>query len=292
MKKIVKNKNTNKNAKPKLKIKLHKDFVILLILVIILISLLPFYIFKIKDIIYSNSFANYVSDTYSNYINPIFSIEKIVYYTSAFVTDNSEDNNFQNINIGEYTDIAVYINNTRSSDELNDENTISELYIDNIKVESKTNKGQCLLGYKNPYYFATYRGIEAPANGRIDFNIITTNKDNKESAYNTPSFYQDCSNPISLGYTNKDIVTNFEIANTDTLAINGSILKKANIPTEDLAFNMSFKIHIKNNKNEEFICNVNRPVLNGDFASGIYDGYIATQFTPDEGTYQFIKISN
>ena len=55
---------------------------------------------------------------------------------------------------------------------------------------------------------------------------------------------------------------------------------------------MSFKIHIKNNKNEEFICNVNRPVLNGDFASGIYDGYITTQFTPDEGTYQFIKVSN
>ena len=269
-----------------------KDFIILLVLIIILISILPFYILKIKDIVYSNKFANYVSDTYSNYMNPIFSIEKIVYYSSAFVTDNSEDNNFQNINIGEYTDIAIYINNTNTSDELTDENTISELYIDNIKVESKTNKGQSILCYKNPYYFATYRGLEEPSNGRIDFNIITTNKDNKESAYNTPSFYQDCSNPISLGYINKDLVTNFEIANTDTLAINGSIFRKANIPLDDLSFTMSFKIHIKNNKNEEFICNVNRPVLNGDFASGIYDGYIATQFTPDEGTYQFIKISD
>lgn len=269
-----------------------KDLIILLVLIIILVSLLPFYVLKIREIALSNKFANYVSDTYSNYTNPIFSIDKIVYYSSAFVTDNSSDSNFQNINIGEYTDIAIYVNNTNTTDELTDENTISELYIDNIKVSSKTNKGQPTLCYKNPYYFATYRGLEEPANGRIDFNIISNNKDNKESAYNSPSFYQDCSNPISLGYINKDMVTNFEVANTDTLALNGTIFQKANLTIDDLAFTMSFKIHIKNNKGEEFICNVNRPVLNGDFASGIYEGYVATQFTPDEGTYQFIKISD
>ena len=203
-----------------------KDLIILLVLIIILVSLLPFYVLKIREIALSNKFANYVSDTYSNYTNPIFSIDKIVYYSSAFVTDNSSDSNFQNINIGEYTDIAIYVNNTNTTDELTDENTISELYIDNIKVSSKTNKGQPTLCYKNPYYFATYRGLEEPANGRIDFNIISNNKDNKESAYNSPSFYQDCSNPISLGYINKDMVTNFEVANTDTLALNGTIFKK------------------------------------------------------------------
>ena len=30
---------------------------------------------------------------------------------------------------------------------------------------------------------------------------------------------------------------------------------------DDLTFNMSFTIHIKNNKGEEFICNVDRPVF-------------------------------
>ena len=54
---------------------------------------------------------------------------------------------------------------------------------------------------------------------------------------------------------------------------------------------MSFQIHIKNNKGEEFICNINRPVLTGDYSSEIYNGYIATQFSPDSGTYQFVKIS-
>lgn len=118
-----------------------KDFIVLLILIIILISLLPFYIFKIRDIIYRNNFANYSYETYNNYMSPVFSIEKIVYYSNAFVTDNSKDNNFQDINVGQYTDIAIYINNTNKSDDLTDENIISELYIDNIKVSTNSDKG-------------------------------------------------------------------------------------------------------------------------------------------------------
>ncbi len=268
-----------------------KDFVALLILIIILISLLPFYIFKIRDIICRNNFANYSYETYSNYISPIFSIEKIVYYSNAFVTDNSKDNNFQDINIGQYTDIAIYINNTNKSDDLTDENTISELYIDNIKVSTNSDKGTQSLSYKNPYYFATYKGLQEPVNNRIDFSIINSNKDNKESAYNTPAFYQDCSNPISLGYINKDIVTNFKMQNTDIISLNGTILPKANITLDDLSFNMNFTIHIKNNKNEEFICTIDRPVLSGEFSSQIFNGHIATQYSPDPGTYHFIKIS-
>ena len=54
--------------------------------------------------------------------------------------------------------------------------------------------------------------------------------------------YQVNNNNIKAFETAKKFISNFEIANTDTLAINGSILKKANIPTEDLAFNMSFKL--------------------------------------------------
>ena len=268
-----------------------KDLVILLILVIILISLLPFYIFKIRDIIYRNNFENYSYETYSNYLNPIFSIEKIVYYSNAFVTDNSQGNNFQDINIGQYTDIAIYINNANRSDDLTDENTISELYIYNIKITANSDKGNRILSYKNPYYFATYKGLQEPTNNRVDFSIISNNKDNKESAYSNPVFYQDCSNPISLGYINKDIVTNLKMQNTDRISLNGTILQKANIPLEDLTFNMKFTIHIKNNKNEEFICTVDRPVLSGEFSSQIFNGYIATQYSPDPGTYQFIKIS-
>ena len=54
---------------------------------------------------------------------------------------------------------------------------------------------------------------------------------------------------------------------------------------------MSFTIHIKNNKGEEFICNVDRPVLSDETSSQLLNGYIATQYSPDKGTAQFIKIS-
>lgn len=119
---------------------------------------------------------NYSYETYNNYMSPVFSIEKIVYYSNAFVTDNNKDNNFQDINVGQYTDIAIYINNTNKSDDLTDENTISELYIDNIKVSTNSDKGSKSLSYKNPYYFATYKGLQEPNNNRIDFSIITNNK--------------------------------------------------------------------------------------------------------------------
>ena len=55
---------------------------------------------------------------------------------------------------------------------------------------------------------------------------------------------------------------------------------------------MSFTIHIKNNKGEEFICNIDRPVLRDEASSQLLNGYIATQYSPDNGTAQFIKISD
>ena len=274
------------------KIHMRKDLIILLILVILIVAMIPIYFVNITLAVRNNIFAKETIKTYSNYSAPIFTIENIIFYSNAFVTDNSKDQNLQDIDIGQYTDIAIYINNHNTSEELTDENTVKQLYIDNIKITSNSDKGERIIGYKNPLYFAKYKGIEAPENNRIDFNIISTNKDNKESSYNNPSFYQDCSNPISLGYINKDIVTNFEVANTDTLSLNGTILQKANIALEDLTFNMSFTIHIKNNKDEEFICNINRPVLSGEASSQIFNGYIATQYSPDKGTYQFIKISD
>ena len=124
-----------------------KDLIILLVLIVILISLIPFYILKIRDIIYSNKFATYSYETYTNYTNPIFSIEKIVYYSNAFVTDNSSDGNFQNINIGQYTDIAIYINNTNASELTKTEvdsknNTYRTTAFANIKITSGTYSGQ------------------------------------------------------------------------------------------------------------------------------------------------------
>lgn len=274
------------------KIHMRKDIIILLILVILIIAMIPIYFVNITLAVRNNIFAKETIKTYSNYSAPIFTIENIIFYSNAFVTDNSKDQNLQDIDIGQYTDIAIYINNHNSSEELTDENTVKQLYIDNIKITSNSDKGERIIGYKNPLYFAKYKGIEAPENNRIDFNIISTNKDNKESSYNNPSFYQDCSNPISLGYINKNIATNVSVNSNSAVALDGSILKQANITLEDLVFTMSFQIHIINNKDEEFICYINKPILTEEQNNSLFDGYIATQFSPSPGTYQFIKKEN
>ena len=274
------------------KIHMQKDIIILLILVILIIAMIPIYFVNITLVVRNNIFAKEAINTYSNYSAPIFTIENIVFYSNAFVTDNSADQNLQDIDIGQYTDIAIYINNHTSSEELTDENTVNQLYIDNIKITSNSDKGEKIIGYKNPLYFAKYKGIEAPENNRIDFNIISSNKDNKESSYNNPSFYQDCSNPISLGYINKNIATNVAVNSDSAVSLDGSILKLANITLEDLVFTMSFQIHIINNKDEEFVCYINKPILTEEQNNTLFEGYIATQFSPSPGTYQFIKKDN
>lgn len=274
------------------KIHMRKDLIIILILVILIVAMIPIYFVNITLAVRNNIFAKETIKTYSNYSAPIFTIENIIFYSNAFVTDNSKDQNLQDIDIGQYTDIAIYINNHNTSEELTDENTVKQLYIDNIKITSNSDKGERIIGYKNPLYFAKYKGIEAPENNRIDFNIISTNKDNKESSYNNPSFYQDCSNPISLGYINKNIATNVSVNSNSAVALDGSILKQANITLEDLVFTMSFQIHIINNKDEEFICYINKPILTEEQNNSLFDGYIATQFSPSPGTYQFIKKEN
>ena len=74
--------------------------------------------------------------------------------------------------------------------------------------------------------------------------------------------------------------------------MDGSILKLANITLEDLVFTMSFQIHIINNKDEEFVCYINKPILTEEQNNTLFEGYIATQFSPSPGTYQFIKKDN
>lgn len=213
---------------------------------------------------------------------PVFTIQKVVLYSSAEYEDLSVEQNLQDISIHQYTDIALYISNDKTQDgsmkaknteyELTEANTVSQLYIDEIKVESKKDIGTKLFNYKNPLEVGKYRTIENSAE-RIDFDVIHKNEDNKNE-YTTPTFFTDCSNPITVGMLNKNVLEHCTASNDGTLALDGSILKNAGVNLEDLQTVISFKVHLKNNLNEEFICNV---VIENDLGNGtetIYDGYL------------------
>ena len=178
-------------------------FVILIILCLALVF--AYYYFVLNDSIYRDNYANQMIGISDNNENTIFSIQKVVLYSNANAIDNSKDQSLSDVSICQYSDLGISIDNSQSSSELTDENTVKQLYIDNIVMSSKLDKGTKILNYKNPFSFGKYKEIESPINNRIDFKIVSTNKENESNNYDEPTFFTDCSNPINLGYLNKDL---------------------------------------------------------------------------------------
>lgn len=240
-----------------------------------------------------NSFANNMIEIAEENENSIFNIQKIILYSNANAIDNTEEQSLQNLSISQYTDISIYIDNTSYISELTDENTIKELYIDNISIDCKSDKGYKYLNYKNPLDFGKFKNFDAPENDRIDFNIVNTNSENENFDYSKPTFYTDCSNPITLGYMNKDLLTNYSVSKDSSLvSFNGKVLKEANINIEDINYTLNFKINIVNNMNQKFVYNMNLDVNLDDDNGGIYNGYVYRGKTTSGSEYRFFKEVN
>lgn len=273
----------------KLKIK-NEKLVFSILIISLFVLFLLYYNFVFSVVFARNSFANEMIEIADENENSIFNIQKILLYSSANAIDNSKDHSLRNMSICQYSDLSIYIDNTSYISELTNENTIKELYIDSIVINSSADIGTKILNYKNPLDFGKYKNIQYPNNGRIDFNIINTNSENESTDYSKPTFYTDCSNPITLGYLNKDILTNYSVSeNSSTVSFNGKVLKEANIDLNTINYNLSFKIHIINNLNQKFVYNIS---LNSDLSDsngGIYNGYIFKGRNTTGNEFRFFK---
>ena len=207
---------------------------------------------------------------------------------SANGIDNS-DGKLQSIDISQFTDIVIYLNNTNKIKEITAENTINQMYIDNIKITSKSEMGEKIFNYKNPYNTGKYQDLKNYENNGIYFKILNSNEKNNSANYDEPVFYTDCSNPISLGFINKNILTNCEVTDTGSIAFDGSILKSANIDVKDLKTTLDFTIHLKNNFNEEFIANASLDIDLEKENEAIYTGYMMQIIDTEE--IKFLKVS-
>ncbi len=263
-------------------------FVILLILLFVIFLL--YYNFILISSFAKNKFANEMIEIADENENSIFNVQKILLYSNATAIDHSDDQSLKNMSISQYSDISVYIDNTSYITDLTNENTVKELYIDNIVMKSNSDIGTKILNYKNPLNFGKYLEIETPINNRIDFNIISTNSENENHDYSTPTFYTDCSNPITLGYLNKDLLTNYSAVDTSsTVSFNGKVLKEANVNLNDINYTVSFKIHIVNNLNQKFVYDMSIDVNLDDDNGGIYNGYVYRGKTTSGSNYRFFK---
>ena len=248
-----------------------------------------YWYFIISPMLQTWQFANQASNFVAANEEPIFKIKEIILYSSAFAVDKSMGEVLKDLDLHQFTDISISIDNKSYISDLSNKNTVSELYIDNIRITKNSDKGDATLNYKNPFSFGKYQdGIEQT--DRIDFNILHTNADNENNDFSTPTFFTDCSNPITLGYLNKNIKTNDEILKSnEKIDFNGKLLKIANVPIEDISYKLNFQIHLKNSLEESYVYTVDLNVPLEDSKSSIYDGYIFKVMHNQSKSYYFLK---
>ena len=276
----------------KIKIK-HEKLLLAALIILLILSILGYaYIF----------YTSYARDEFfqtslkiaNQNQNSVFRISRILLYSSGNAIDNSYNKSLQNLSICQYTDIALTIDNTSYISDLTTTNTVKELYIDNIEITTNAQKGSPYLNYKDLNSFATFNLLDVPENGRIDFNIIHTNEQNESADYSTPTFYADCSNPISLGYINRDIVENFSVDDqVNSLSFNGKLLGQAGVNLDEISYVLNFDIHIKNYDDDNFTYHATINVNLNDSDGTLNSGYLYESRNTTTGSeYDFFKEIN
>jgi len=263
--------------------------VLVIDILLLIISIFTYkYIFEVETV--KKIYAEQTSKFIENNKKPVFRIGKIILYSSANAIDNS-NGELKNIDITQFTDMEIYIDNKIQGEEITAENTINEMYISNIKVNANNEVGEKILNYKNPLDCGKYVDLDNWQADGILFNIVNTNEKNNEADYNNSMFYTDCSNPISLGYINKNILTGCEVSGDNgTIKFDGSILKNAGIDLKELGATISFTINITNNYNEKFVCDLTIENSLESEDEEIYSGYLMKILNPEGDKYNFVKI--
>lgn len=274
----------------KIRIKNTKIVFIVLILLLIFCILSYSYLFYVS---YSkDEFVNQSIKIAEGNELSVFKISKILLFSSGNAIDNSSNKSLQNLDICQYTDISIYIDNTSSISDLTTQNTVKELWIDNININtSNPSIGSPILNYKNPNSSGIFENLNQASNNRIDFNIVNTNEQNETADYSQPTFYTDCSNPISLGYINKGIVKNYSIHDDiNSVVFNGKIFEQTGVNLEDIGYNLKFDIHIKNYDNDSFVYHANIDVnLNTDNKDILSGSLYETRNTTDGSEFIFFR---
>ena len=260
-------------------------------LIVILILIIGFIIYRHNNSNKENDnkLLNEVSSAVSPKEDTIFKIDNIFLYSSANATNNSDtQKDYWNLNIYQYTDISLNINNHVNSDKLTSKNLVKKLYIDNVNFSTKPTLGNPNLFYKNPNSLGIgiVNDLDNQIEDKMDFSIISKNED---VDYKIPSFYADCSNPITLSYVNSNVYSSLILENNSGgITFDGTLLKKSNTLLYNIRVKVDFTIHIINANDEEYICNVSLPINLSDDNSTIYNGHYAKQLS-DLDNFKFVR---
>jgi hypothetical protein len=205
--------------------------------------------------------------------NSPFKIEKIILYSSA--SGINKNTNFQNSNwildIFEYTDIAIYLS---QPDVLDTSNTVQNLKISNITLNVENTKYTPALYYLDANSFGTNAFLDDnKIENELEFSVLNFDNTDNSIMYNTPIFFSDLSNPITLKFTNT-LLINYSLENTEKLIFDGSLLSKTPLDLQSLKASLSFAIDITNYNNENYFANINIDIPIKNNEQSILDGSI------------------
>ena len=262
---VINGKKSNNRDK---KVNIVSKLIFTIFLTVILIAIL---IFTIKNYEINKQFAKEI-ESFANLNNKtVFSIDKMTLYSSGFAIKNQENKPVWNLNIGQFTDISLKINNRSHENGVSYENTIKSLYIDNIKYNNVTIGNQS-LHYK---YLGDFGKVTANESNRINDKLVYDVVKSGEIDLTEPKIYANADNPIILEYVNSNLKTNEIISDTNTEVVyDGTLLKNTNIPLDKMKCTLSFTIHIINYYNQEYRATVyvDIPITNTINNTTIYDG--------------------
>lgn len=259
--------------------------IIIPVTIVLAVCLIIAYFIIILNFIRAKMFEKQIAEIVQKNNETVFSIEKLYVCSSANAIDVSQNNSLRTLSLYQYSDLAIYINNYKDKYGISNKNTIKNLYIDNINITTNSNIGEQNLSYTNLLKIGDkHVQPDFTKHDRIDFNIINNNDQNSKVDYSNPTFYADCSNPISLKYVN-NLGKDYTLQQDNSVSFDGSILQKAGVSIQDINCKLKFKINIVNNEGNYFSCwvNTNLPL------NEIYSGVSIKSMTPSGIKYNFFE---
>lgn len=252
-----------------------KKKIILIVIIFILLFLDIYLFFNFIYTRYKNkNFLEKHDISLANDIqNSEFQIDKIIIYSSA--SGINKNTKFQRaywqLDIFQYSDIAIYF---KQPEILNESNSIRTLNISNIKCKVANEKYSPAVYYLDANNFGTDTLVEDyKIEDNIEYTVLNFDNQDNSIKYNTPVFFSDLSNPITLKFTNT-LIKNHSIENTEKLIFDGSLLSKTSLSKKDLEASISFNIDITNFKNEKYTANISIQIPLENNTQSIFDGSI------------------
>lgn len=259
-------------------------FYVVLTLLILLLFFLSF--LSIKSFTQNLKSTKAMENALNVDLTSPFSVNKIVYFSSANAKSEINANSSFTINdLYQYTDIAIFIKNNVNDGNYNAKNTLKSVSLSNISFSLQPSIGTPNLYFKNINDFANNSFDESKKiENNLDFEVSSED----EIDYSKPILYNNCANPITLCYVNSGLKSNYTLTdNMSHISYDGTLLKRCGITLNSIACKLSFVINITNNLDEVYSCPFILNIPLSTESSTVYDGSLVVN---NSVNYNFIKL--